>query len=141
MNTKRMGSLGAEECLYKELKVLDKGYVKLVDYMGDDCSIAGAARVSYDGSANQEDKEKNNKLINYLMKHKHTSPFEHCILTFECKLPIFVAREWIRHRTARVNELSGRYTKLPNEVYTPEFSRIKGQDNKNKQGKKLLDLS
>jgi thymidylate synthase (FAD) len=132
--TKRSINRGAEELLYVEIPVLDKGHIKLVDYMGNDDSIVGAARVSYAKAVNTEEAEQNAKLINYLMKHKHTSPFEQCILTFECKMPIFVAREWVRHRTARLNEMSGRYTQLPDEVYTPDYGRIKGQDKANKQG-------
>jgi thymidylate synthase (FAD) len=132
--TKRSMNHGAEEFLYVEIPVLDKGHVKLVDYMGNDDSIVGAARVSYANIVNPEEAEKNAKLINYLIKHGHTSPFEQCILTFQCKMPIFVAREWVRHRTARLNEMSGRYTQIPNEVYTPSYERLKGQDKGNKQG-------
>jgi thymidylate synthase (FAD) len=134
VKTKRPVNQGAEEFLYVEIPVLDKGYIKLVDYMGNDDSVVGAARVSYAKTANPEEAEKNAKLISYLMRHKHTSPFEQCILTFECKMPIFVAREWVRHRTARLNEMSGRYTQLPQEVYTPSRERIMGQDKANKQG-------
>jgi thymidylate synthase (FAD) len=131
--TQRPVNSGAEDYLYETLDVLDHGYIKLVDYLGTDQSITDAARVSYN-SAGVQDKEKNAKLINYLMKHRHTSPFEQCILTFECKMPIFVAREWVRHRTARLNEMSGRYTQIPYEVYTPSEDRIKGQGKTNKQG-------
>jgi thymidylate synthase (FAD) len=88
--------------------------------------------VSYNQGSKGEDKDKG--LINYLLRNKHTSPFEQCVLTFECKMPIFVAREWVRHRTARLNEMSGRYTQLPFEVYTPTAERIMGQGKTNKQG-------
>lgn len=131
--TKRPVNQGAESHLYNQVKVLDKGYVSLVDYLGTDTSITDAARVSYNKSG-VIDEDKNRGLINYLMKHRHTSPFEQCVLTFECKMPIFVAREWVRHRTARLNEMSGRYTQLPFEVYTPTEERIKGQGKVNKQG-------
>ncbi len=131
--TQRPVNRGAENHLYNQVKVLDKGYVTLVDYLGTDQSITDAARVSYNKSG-VTDVEKNRGLINYLMKNRHTSPFEQCVLTFECKMPIFVAREWVRHRTARLNEMSGRYTQLPFEVYTPTEERIKGQGKVNKQG-------
>jgi thymidylate synthase (FAD) len=133
-HTKRPINPGAEDWFNVEIPVLDHGYIKLTEYMGTDDSIVGAARVSYAQSVNAEEKVKNEKLINYLLKHHHTSPFEQCILTFECKMPIFVAREWVRHRTARLNEVSGRYTQLPNETYTPTRERIMGQDKVNKQG-------
>lgn len=131
--TNRPVNVGAELHLYKPVQVLDKGYVSLVDYLGTDSSITDAARVSYNNSG-VTDEDKNRGLINYLMKHRHTSPFEQCVMTFECKMPIFVAREWVRHRTARLNEMSGRYTQLPFEVYTPTEERIKGQGKSNKQG-------
>lgn len=131
--TQRPVNPGAENHLYNQVNVLDKGYVILVDYLGTDSSITNAARVSYN-NAGVTDEDKNRGLINYLMKHRHTSPFEQCVMTFECKMPIFVAREWVRHRTARLNEMSGRYTQLPFEVYTPTEERIKGQGKSNKQG-------
>jgi thymidylate synthase (FAD) len=130
--TKRPVNQGAEKYLYNPLPVLNGGYVTLVDYLGTDTSIANAARVSYNQGSKGEAQDK--KLINYLLKNKHTSPFEQCVLTFECKMPIFVAREWVRHRTARLNEMSGRYTQLPFEVYTPNTERIMGQSKTNKQG-------
>lgn len=125
---------GAEKFMGEEIKVLDKGLIRLVDYLGNDCTIAGAARVSYDKSADPNDAAGNARLINYLWKHSHSSPFEQCVLTFEIKAPIFVFRELVRHRTARLNEVSGRYTQLPNEVYTPERSRLRKQSKSNKQG-------
>ena len=99
-------SEAAEKILDKEFKVLDKGFVRLVDYMGGDQRIVESARVSYGKGTKSVRQDKG--LINYLLSHKHTSPFEQVILTFHCKMPIFVARQWVRHRTARINEISGR---------------------------------
>jgi len=96
----------AEEVLDKEFKVLDKGFVRLVDYYGSDKRVVQAARVSYgEGTKTVREDE---QLIDYLLKNDHTSPFEQVVFTFHCKMPVFVARQWIRHRTARVNEISGR---------------------------------
>ncbi len=123
----------AEALLDKELRVLDKGFVRLVDYMGGDVRIAQAARVSYGkGTKTVRDDA---ALIDYLMRHGHTSPFEHVVLEFHCKLPIFVARQWIRHRTARLNEISGRYSVLADEFYLPPPSQIRRQSKDNKQGR------
>jgi len=123
----------AEDILDREFPVLDKGFVRLVDYMGGDERIVQAARVSYQEGTTTKHRDKG--LIDYLMRHKHTSPFEQVILTFHCKLPIFVARQWVRHRTARLNELSGRYSVLKDEFYVPTVSAIRFQDEvKNKQG-------
>lgn len=116
----------------KAIKCLDKGFVKLIDHMGDDTSIVQAARVSYGEGTKSPEQDK--KLINYLMKHRHTSPFEMVEFKFHVKLPIFVARQWIRHRTASVNELSGRYTQLKDEYYLPELTRLQTSDKLNKQG-------
>lgn len=123
----------AEKILDKEYKVLDKGFVRLVDYMGDDRRVVAAARVSYGAGTKtfREDKA----LIDYLMKNEHTSPFEQVVLTFHIKLPIFVARQWIRHRTARVNEISGRYSIMKEEFYLPETGKICPQSLSNKQGR------
>lgn len=123
-----------------EIKVLDKGFVRLVDVMGNDNSIVQAAKVSYQkhrseekyGSAAIDDAGKN--LIRYLYRHKHTTPFEMVEFKFHCKMPIFVARQWIRHRTASVNEVSGRYTELKDEFYVPELEQITRQSSVNKQG-------
>lgn len=112
----------------EEYRVLDHGFVRLVDVMGTDVSVVEAARVST-GSVS-----KDTKLIDYLMKHGHTSPFEMCELKFHIKAPIFVARQWLRHRTANVNEMSGRYRELPCERYIPDTLRVQGQDTTNKQG-------
>ncbi len=124
----------AEKILDKEFRVLDKGFVRLVDYMGTDERIVQAARVSY-GNGTKTARE-DAALIDYLLRNKHTSPFEQVILTFHIKLPIFVARQWIRHRTARLNEISGRYSILTNEFYVPEPCDIALQSTDNKQGRR-----
>lgn len=123
----------AEKILDKEYKVLDKGFVRLVDYMGSDERVVAAARVSYGAGTKtfREDKA----LIHYLMKNDHTSPFEQVVLTFHIKLPIFVARQWIRHRTARVNEISGRYSIMKEDFYLPSLNVICPQSTSNKQGR------
>ena len=114
-------------------QVLDKGFVRVVDYMGSDSAVVQAARVSYgEGTKTSRQDE---GLINYLIKHKHTSPFEMCEIKLHIKLPIFIARQWIRHRTANVNEVSARYSVLPNEFYIPEVSNIASQSKDNKQGR------
>lgn len=126
-------SPAADEILDKEFKVLDKGFVRLVDYLGNDSRIVQAARVSY-GKGTKSNRE-DAALIDYLLRNEHTSPFEQVILTFHCKMPIFVARQWIRHRTARVNEISGRYSIMENEFYAPELADIARQSADNKQGR------
>jgi len=122
----------AEELLDKYLPVLDHGFVRLVDYLGGDQRIVQAARVSYGEGTKSVREDKG--LIHYLMRNLHTSPFEQVILTFHCKLPIFVARQWIRHRTARLNELSGRYSVMRDEFYVPDSARVQAQSEDNKQG-------
>lgn len=117
----------------KKIKCLDHGFVRLVDYMGDDSSIVQAARVSY-GKGTKTVRE-DTALIRYLMRHQHTSPFEMVELKFHIRLPIFVARQWIRHRTANVNEYSGRYSEMTDEFYVPELDQIRTQDEVNKQGR------
>lgn len=126
-------SSDAEELLDKEFKVLNAGFVRLVDYLGGDKRVVQAARVSYgDGTKTlREDAG----LISYLMKNEHTSPFEQVVLTFHIKTPIFVARQWVRHRTARLNEISGRYSVLSDEFYVPEPSALRTQSKTNKQGR------
>lgn len=109
--------------------VLDHGYLQLVDHMGTDLSVVRSARVSYDGKATNSD----DKLIDYLMKHKHNTPFESCTLTFEVKAPIFVIRQWHRHRTQSYSEISARYSELPAEFYIPELNQITNQSTDNKQ--------
>ncbi|HPC36631.1 MAG TPA: FAD-dependent thymidylate synthase [Candidatus Marinimicrobia bacterium] len=123
----------AEALLDKEIKVLDHGFVRLVDYMGGDSRIVQSARVSY-GKGTKSVRE-DEALIDYLMRHQHTSPFEQVVLTFHCKMPIFVARQWIRHRAARVNEISGRYSVMEDEFYLPEESAIQFQNKDNRQGR------
>ncbi len=116
----------------KTINCLDKGFVRLVDWMGSDQRIVQAARVSYgDGTKTvREDKG----LIDYLMRHAHTSPFEQVQFTFHAKMPIFVARQIVRHRTAKLNEISGRYSILKDEFYEPDVSRMVKQSKDNKQG-------
>lgn len=116
-------------------EVLDKGFVKLVDFMGDDSSIVQAARVSYGKGTKKVNEDRG--LIRYLMKHAHTSPFEMCELKFHCKMPIFVARQWVRHRTAAINEYSARYSEVKDEFYIPELDRVQLQSKDNKQGSGL----
>lgn len=115
-------------------KVLDHGHVRLVESMGSDLSIVRNARVSYDAEWRAgEDDGKDAKLLNYLLKNKHTSPFESCVFTFDVKAPIFVFRQWHRHRTWSINEISARYAELPEEFYVPELDQITTQSVTNKQ--------
>ncbi|MBN2811001.1 FAD-dependent thymidylate synthase [Treponema zuelzerae] len=123
----------AEALLDKEIPVLDKGFIRLVDYLGGDSRIVQSARVSY-GEGTKTVRE-DGALIDYLLRHQHTSPFEQVVLTFHVKLPIFVARQWIRHRMARVNEISGRYSILKNDCYLPDPADIALQSSDNKQGR------
>jgi thymidylate synthase (FAD) len=123
----------ADAILDKEFKVLDRGFVRLVDYMGSDESIVQAARVSYGKGTKKVTEDRG--LIRYLMRHRHTTPFEMVELKFHVKLPIFVARQWIRHRTANVNEYSGRYSIMKEEFYRPEPGDIEFQSQANKQGR------
>jgi len=123
----------AEKILDKEFAVLNKGFVRLVDYLGGDERIVQAARVSY--GKGTKTKRQDRGLINYLMRNEHTSPFEQVILTFHCKMPIFVARQWVRHRTARLNEISGRYSVMEKEFYVPDLEQIRYQSEDNKQGR------
>ncbi len=123
----------ADAMLDREIQVLDRGFVRLVDYMGSDQRIVDAARVSYAGREVTLFR-RNRELIRYLFRHRHTSPFEQVQLTFHVKLPIFVARQWIRHRTARVNEISGRYSVLNDDFYVPTDDSVRFQSKRNKQG-------
>jgi thymidylate synthase (FAD) len=123
----------AEKLLDQEFKVLDHGFVRLVDYMGGDSRIVQTARVSY-GEGTKTIRQ-DSGLIDYLLRHEHTSPFEHVIFEFHCKMPIFVARQWIRHRTARLNEISGRYSVMKDEFYLPPREQITLQSLDNKQGR------
>lgn len=121
-----------------KIDVLDKGFVRLVDHMGSDLSIVRAARVSYDADwRTGEDEGKDKKLINYLWKNKHTSPFEACTVTFEIKAPIFIFRQWHRHRTWSYNEVSARYTELDMGYYTPDPDVVGEQSKNNKQQREL----
>jgi thymidylate synthase (FAD) len=127
-----------EEILYKPIKVLDHGFVRLVDYMGDDNAIVQAARVSYGKGTKKVSEDRG--LIQYLMRHWHTTPFEMCEVKFHIKLPIFVARQWIRHRTANVNEYSARYSVLSREFYIPAREHLAPQSAVNKQCREAGDL-
>lgn len=122
------------EVTYPEgaIKVLDCGFVKLVDVMGDDGSIVQSARVSYGKGTKSLSQDEG--LIRYLMRHKHTTPFEMVEFKFHCRMPIFVARQWIRHRTANVNEVSARYSEMPDWFYEPNVELITSQSAQNKQG-------
>lgn len=134
METKRVVSPGAEKWLGEVQKVLNDGEIELVDYQGTEEQMVGIARISHGKILPHTDPPAAQRLINYFMENKHTSPFEFCDLTWRWRLPIFVARQVIRHRTASVNEKSARYSTLDAEMYIPEMSRIQGQDQKNKQG-------
>lgn len=123
----------AEALLDQEIKVLDKGFVRLVDYMGGDERIVQSARVSY--GAGTKTVRQDRGLIHYLMRNDHTSPFEQVQLTFHTKMPIFVARQWVRHRTARLNEISGRYSIMKDEFYVPDPDQMRGQSTDNKQAR------
>ncbi|MFA5570799.1 MAG: FAD-dependent thymidylate synthase [Sphaerochaetaceae bacterium] len=123
----------ADALLDKEFPVLDKGFVRLVDYLGSDQRIVQSARVSYGEGTKSFRQDKG--LISYLMRNDHTSPFEQVNFTFHIKMPIFVARQWIRHRTARVNEISGRYSVMADEAYVPALEHINAQSEDNKQGR------
>ncbi|MFZ4540712.1 MAG: FAD-dependent thymidylate synthase [Rickettsiales bacterium] len=137
--TKRATSPALEKILYDPIPVLDHGFVRVIDYMGDDAAIVQAARVSYGRGTKQVSQDKG--LINYLMRHWHSSPFEMCELKLHVKLPIFVARQWIRHRTANVNEYSARYSILDKEFYVPDASQLNPQSKKNHQGRGTDELS
>ena len=128
-----------DEMIGKEIKVLDHGFVRVIDYMGDDAAIVQAARVSYGKGTKSVSEDAG--LINYLMRHKHTTPFEMCEIKLHVKLPIFVARQWIRHRTGSFNEYSARYSILDKEYYIPSSSTIGKQSSVNKQGRGKLTLS
>ncbi|MBS1716710.1 MAG: FAD-dependent thymidylate synthase [Armatimonadetes bacterium] len=123
----------ADALLDQEIKVLDKGFVRLVDYVGNDQRIVQSARVSY--GAGTKTVREDRGLIHYLIRNWHTSPFEQVSLTFHCKMPIFVARQWVRHRTAKLNEISGRYSVMRDEFYLPDLDQIRFQSARNKQGR------
>lgn len=123
----------AEEILDKEYPVLDKGFVRLVDYFGGDQRIVQSARVSYGEGTKTVSQD--GALIDYLLRHQHTSPFEQVVMTFHLKMPIFVARQWVRHRTGRMNEVSGRYSIMKDEFYLPAEDKVQPQSKDNKQGR------
>ncbi len=129
----------AEALLDVEIPCLDKGFVRLVDYLGGDQRIVQAARVSYGAGTKTVREDKG--LIHYLLRNEHTSPFEQVVLTFHAKMPIFVARQWVRHRTARLNEISGRYSIMRDEFYVPaaETLRVQSANNKQARGDESLD--
>jgi thymidylate synthase (FAD) len=131
--TKRVTSPELEKILYEALPVLDHGFVRVVDYMGDDTSIVQSARVSYGKGTKKVSTDSG--LIKYLMRHRHSTPFEMCEIKYHIKLPIFVARQWIRHRTANVNEYSARYSILDKEFYLPTKENLAAQSKNNRQGR------
>src|SRR5262250_2862207 len=120
--TRRAVAPALEEILYAALPVLDHGFVRVIDYMGDDAAIVQAARVSYGRGTKRVSEDRG--LIRYLMRHHHSTPFEMCEIKYHVKLPIFVARQWVRHRTANVNEYSARYSVLDKEFYIPDFDYL-----------------
>ena len=122
-----------EEIIYKPIPVLDHGFVRVIDYMGDDSAIVQSARVSYGKGTKKISNDQG--LIKYLMRHRHSTPFEMCEIKFHIKLPIFVARQWIRHRTANVNEYSARYSILDKEFYIPSIENLAAQSTINNQGR------
>jgi len=136
--TRRATVPALEEILYKALPVLDHGFIRVIDYMGDDEAIVQAARVSYGRGTKKVSKDSG--LIKYLMRHRHTTPFEMCEIKYHVKLPIFVARQWIRHRMANVNEYSARYSVLDEEYYVPAPEHLAAQTTTNGQGRgEVLD--
>ena len=146
--TKRVTAPELEKVLYDAIPILDHGFVRVVDYMGNDTSIVQAARVSYGKGTKKVNTDVG--LIKYLMRHWHSTPFEMCEIKYHVKLPIFIARQWIRHRTANVNEYSARYSILDKEFYLPEPKHLAAQSQNNRQGRgeviqgeqaeKVLDL-
>ena len=132
-STKRVTSPELEKILYEALPVLDHGFVRVVDYMGDDSSIVQSARVSYGKGTKKVSTDEG--LIKYLMRHWHSTPFEMCEIKYHVKLPIFIARQWIRHRTANVNEYSARYSILDKEFYIPAKDQLSAQSTSNRQGR------
>jgi len=122
-----------ENKLYKAIPVLDQGFIRVIDYMGDDGAVVQAARVSYGRGTKKISEDRG--LIRYLMRHHHTTPFEMCEIKFHVKLPVFVARQWIRHRTASVNEYSARYSILNREFYIPAPEQLSTQSQENRQGR------
>ena len=146
--TKRVTVVELEKILYEAIPILDHGFIRVIDYMGDDTSIVQAARVSYGKGTKKVSTDSG--LIKYLMRHWHSTPFEMCEIKYHVKLPIFIARQWIRHRTANVNEYSARYSILDKEFYLPAVENLAAQSQINRQwrgdiltgdqAKKVLDL-
>lgn len=146
--TKRATVPALEEILFEPISLLDHGFVRVIDYMGDDSAIVQAARVSYGKGTKKINEDRG--LINYLLRHRHTTPFEMCEIKFHIKAPIFVARQWLRHRMANVNEYSARYSIVQDEFYLPHASVLAQQSASNRQGrdeilepaeaKKILDM-
>jgi len=131
--TKRVTAPELEKILYEAIPVLDQGFIRVIDYMGDDTSIVQSARVSYGKGTKKVSTDSG--LIKYLMRHWHTTPFEMCEIKYHVKLPIFIARQWIRHRTANVNEYSARYSILDKEFYLPSPENLAAQSKSNRQGR------
>ena len=146
--TKRVTAPELEKILFEVLPALDHGFIRVIDYMGDDSSIVQSARVSYGKGTKKVSTDSG--LIKYLMRHWHSTPFEMCEIKYHVKLPIFIARQWIRHRTANVNEYSARYSILDKEFYLPSLENLAAQSQSNRQGRgevlegeqanKVLDL-
>jgi thymidylate synthase (FAD) len=136
--TRRPTVAALEAMLFAAIPVLDHGFVRVIDYMGDDAAVVQAARVSYGRGTRKVSEDAG--LIRYLMRHRHTTPFEMAEIKYHVKLPIFVARQWIRHRTANVNEYSARYSILDREFYIPEPEHLAAQSAANRQGRgEILD--
>ena len=131
--TKRVTAPELEKILYEAMPILDHGFIRVIDYMGDDSSIVQAARVSYGKGTKKVSTDSG--LIKYLMRHWHSTPFEMCEIKYHVKLPIFIARQWIRHRTANVNEYSARYSILDKEFYLPSSEHLAAQSQSNRQGR------
>lgn len=131
--TRRATVPALEAMLFAAMPVLDHGFVRAIDYMGDDAAVVQAARVSYGKGTRRVSEDAT--LIRYLMRHRHSTPFEMCEIKFHVKLPIFIARQWIRHRTANVNEYSARYSILDREFYLPAPEHLAAQSSSNRQGR------
>ncbi|UFN50546.1 FAD-dependent thymidylate synthase [Roseomonas sp. OT10] len=131
--TRRPTVPALEEMLFEPIPVLDHGFVRVIDYMGDDAAVVQAARVSYGRGTRAANEDRG--LIRYLMRHRHSTPFEMGEIKFHVKLPIFVARQWIRHRTANVNEYSARYSVMDREFYIPAPEHLAAQSADNRQGR------
>ena len=131
--TRRATVPALEAVLYEAIPVLDHGFVRVIDYMGDDGAVVQAARVSYGRGTRRVSEDAG--LIRYLMRHRHSTPFEMCEIKYHVKLPIFVARQWIRHRMANVNEYSARYSILDREFYIPAPEHLAAQSDSNRQGR------